>query len=375
MMKAAIIGSGKSGLAAERLLRSQGIEDITIFDDLSGKPLAEFKDTFDLVIISPGISPRKIPNYPKKFTSEIELGLDNLPSDSRVIAITGTDGKSTTTTLTAQILNGAGHRAVACGNFGYPLADAVLDYPSGTIFVVELSSYQIDLLQQKPYFDAACILNIAQDHLDRYGTMENYVASKERLGGMLKQDGKFFRDVPSADIPGFKLPGAHNKSNLGFAISLAGAIVQLPKDLDVSNLAGLEHRIELVQTKDGLHWYDDSKGTTVQAVLCALTSFDSNVILMLGGRDKELDFAPLADNINSRCDAVVLFGEAAQKIDSQLNISKPKIMAGNLKNAVEKARTAAKPGATILLSPGCTSWDEFKNFEERGNKFKEYINE
>ncbi|MCL2017453.1 MAG: UDP-N-acetylmuramoyl-L-alanine--D-glutamate ligase [Alphaproteobacteria bacterium] len=376
-MKTAIIGLGKSGIAAGRILRGQGVTDITIFDDREGTSLAEFADGFDVTVISPGIDPKKIPNYPKSFTSEIKLGLDAISPNTRVIAITGTDGKSTVTTLTAQILRGAGYNAIECGNFGYPLADAVLDHGADTIFVLELSSYQLDLLPEKPFFDVACILNIAPDHLDRYGTIENYTASKHRIKNMLKPNGKFFDSAPHIEYSNYPLPGAHNKTNLDFAIELCSSVAILPDNLSpiIANLAGLEHRMEPVPTTDGLYWYNDSKGTTIQAVSNALKSFDSRVILLLGGRDKNLDFTPLVDDINARCDTIVLFGEAADKISGQIkdHVTQPIIITTSLKDAVEKARMAAMSGSHILLSPGCTSWDEFKSFEERGKAFKEYV--
>lgn len=376
-MKTAVIGAGKSGTAAIRLLKSQGAQEIVLFDDAVGLPLTSFEDTFDRVVVSPGISPKKMPNYPKNPTSEVELALNVLPAGSKIIAITGTDGKSTTTSLTVQILNNAGHKAAACGNFGYPLADAVLDSTPGTIFVFEVSSYQLDMLPEYPFFDAACILNIAPDHLDRYGTMQAYAASKQRIKKMLKSGAPFFDEtnVRHFDCPAFPMPGKHNKSNLDFALSLAGTVAQLGADLNalVTHVVGLEHRLEPVPTHDGIKWYNDSKATTVQAVLCALSSFDTGVILMLGGRDKNLDFTPLTPEINKRCDGVVLFGEAREKIHGQIgdSISKKVAMAENLTGAVGAARDMAGPASIILLSPGCTSWDEFKSFEHRGQVFKE----
>jgi UDP-N-acetylmuramoylalanine--D-glutamate ligase len=187
---------------------------------------------------------------------------------------------------------------------------------------------------------------------------------------MLRPGAKFFNseNTPRGEYADFPLPGEHNRRNLDFAVALAG--VANPR---VDNLRGLEHRLEPVPTTDGLRWYNDSKGTTVYAVECALRSFDSNVVLLMGGRDKNLDFSPLDGDINARCIAVVLFGEAADKIHRQLTVKCPIIRAENLGGAVAAARDAASPGATVLLSPGCTSFDEFKSFEERGAAFKAYV--
>jgi len=281
-MKAAIIGMGKQGAAARRILESRGITDFTIFDDKAegAQPLANFTDSFDIAVISPGIHPWLIPNFvipgereaqgkgTNKFTSDVELGLAALPDGAKIVAITGTDGKSTVTALTAAILNAAGHKAIACGNFGLPLCDAILNncqlstVNCQLIFVLEISSYMIDLLSPGPYFDAGCILNISPDHLDRYKVFEKYVASKERLREMVKPGAPFFdqTNVPQKNYPDFPLPGKHNASNLNFAIALANAVAELPADLTeiVKNLTALEHRLELVPTTDGIKWYNDS---------------------------------------------------------------------------------------------------------------------
>jgi UDP-N-acetylmuramoylalanine-D-glutamate ligase len=413
-IRAAIVGGGKSGAAAERFLRTRGITDITLFDDKTARPISEFTDEFDLVVQSPGINPEKIKTA--RGTSEIELGLTAVTGP--VIAITGTDGKSTTTTFTAQILRAGGASAIECGNFGYPLCDAVLDSAPGTIFVLELSSYQLDLLPSGKYFDAAALMNIAPDHLDRYKTMENYVASKWRIKNMVKDGGKFFDPTSSFILHPSSLPGKHNARNLGYAVALATAIVPDLK-IDTSDLRGLPHRLEIVPTDDGIRWVNDSKGTTIQAVQCALNAFDDNIILLLGGQDKDLDFTELAAPIAKKCRAVIPFGAARDKIATQLGpslaegpvalvgapgegqectseISKPspasrialcgpsapgpgenevfaRVGREGLADAIAAAKKIARPGDTVLLSPGCTSWDEFKSFEERGDRFRELV--
>lgn len=379
-MNAAIIGMGKSGLAARRILEHNNISDITVFDDNVGNPISKFTDIFDLTVVSPGIEPGKIPNYPHNPTSEIELALKHMPAKSKIIAITGTDGKSTTTALANQILDAAGYHSVACGNFGYPLADAVLDNQSNTVFVLETSSFQLDLLQPYPMFDAACILNIAPDHLNRYKTIEKYAQSKNRIRQMLRHGAPFFdqANTPVADHTNFNLCGTHNKRNLDFAVAMCRAVVKLPDDLSQINkqLVGLEHRMEYIPTNNGIHYYNDSKATSIQAVSTALSAFESNVILMLGGQDKGLDFSPLTDITNKKCRTVILFGQDRYKIAKQLGgVHIPMQYAANLGMATAAACKLARIGDTVLLSPGCTSWDEFKSFEQRGRAFKQYVHD
>lgn len=414
-MKAAIIGYGKSGAAAENLLKLKGINDIDIFDDKAEQysNISEYKNNYDMVVVSPGIDLKKYPNISGNITSEIELAYEVMDKNAKIIAITGTNGKSTTTHLTAQILNSAGIKAAACGNIGYPFAKAVLDKDI-KVFVIELSSFQIELLKN---FSAVsgCIINVTQDHLDRYGTMEKYYEAKLMLLNFIDKNGVFITNTDEkikqeaakhnietkyidddlkvfpkydgkildfgkfkADTSKYKLFGKHNLINLSFALLLADKVCDFKGDVSnlLEDLTSMPHRTELSAEVNGVKWINDSKATNVDSVYTALKSIEKPSILLIGGRDKKSDYRPLSELINKNISKICYFGEAADLIKSQLS----PLLKGveeesydSLKNCVKILAGKTQPGTTVLLSPACTSFDEFKSYEDRGVKFKEYV--
>ena len=414
-MKAAIIGYGKSGAAAENLLKLKGINNIDIFDDKAEqyKNISEYKNNYDMVVVSPGIDLKKYPNISGNITSEIELAYEVMDKNAKIIAITGTNGKSTTTHLTAQILNSAGIKAAACGNIGYPFAKAVLDKDI-KVFVIELSSFQIELLKN---FNAVsgCIINVTQDHLDRYGTMEKYYEAKLMHLNLIDKNGVFITNTDEkirhavekhnietkyidddlkvfpkydgkildfgkfkADTSKYKLFGKHNLINLSFALLLADKICDFKGDVSnlLEDLTSMPHRTELAAEVNGVKWINDSKATNVDSVYTALKSVEKPSILLIGGRDKKSDYSPLAELINKNISKICYFGEAADLIKNQLS----PLLKGveeesydSLKNCVKILAGKTQPGTTVLLSPACTSFDEFKSYEDRGVKFKEYV--
>lgn len=414
-MKAAIIGYGKSGAAAENLLKLKGINNIDIFDDKAEqyKNISEYKNTYDMVVVSPGIDFKKYPNISGNITSEIELAYEVMDKNAKIIAITGTNGKSTTTHLTAQILNSAGIKAAACGNIGYPFAKAVLDKDI-KVFVIELSSFQIELLKN---FNAVsgCIINVTQDHLDRYGTMEKYYEAKLMLLNFIDKNGVFITNTDEkirhavekhnietkyidddlkvfpkydgkildfgkfkADTSKYKLFGKHNLINLSFALLLADKVCDFKGDVSnlLEDLTSMPHRTELAAEVNGVKWINDSKATNVDSVYTALKSIEKPSILLIGGRDKKSDYSPLAELINKNISKICYFGEAADLIKNQLS----PLLKGveeesydSLKNCVKILAGKTQPGTTVLLSPACTSFDEFKSYEDRGVKFKVYV--
>lgn len=414
-MKAAIIGYGKSGAAAENLLKLKGINNIDVFDDKAEqyKNISEYKNNYDMVVVSPGIDLKKYPNISGNITSEIELAYEVMDKNAKIIAITGTNGKSTTTHLTAQILNSAGIKAAACGNIGYPFAKAVLDKDI-KVFVIELSSFQIELLKN---FNAVsgCIINVTQDHLDRYGTMEKYYEAKLMLLNFIDKNGVFITNTDEkirhavekhnietkyidddlkvfpkydgkildfgkfkADTFKYKLFGKHNLINLSFALLLADKVCDFKGDVSnlLEDLTSMPHRTELAAEVNGVKWINDSKATNVDSVYTALKSVEKPSILLIGGRDKKSDYSPLAELINKNISKICYFGEAADLIKNQLS----PLLKGveeesydSLKNCVKILAGKTQPGTTVLLSPACTSFDEFKSYEDRGVKFKEYV--
>ena len=414
-MKAAIIGYGKSGAAASRLLKLKGYKEIEIFDDKNEnyKNISEYKDEYDEVVVSPGIDLNKYKNISGNITSEIELAYNHMDKNAKIIGITGTNGKSTTTFLTAQILNNAGVKACACGNIGYPFGEAVLDKADTEVYVIELSSFQIELLKRFKAV-AGCIINVTQDHLDRYGTMDKYYEAKLLLLNFIDKKGLFvtntdtvivnkailydfqaryiddnFKSFPklngnildfgkfNVDLSKYKLFGKHNITNLSFALTMADKVCDFKDDVTnlIENLTSMPHRTELVAEINGVKWINDSKATNVDSVYTALVSMKKPAVLLIGGRDKKSDYRPLADLINQNISKICYFGEAADLIKSQLSSLLKGVEEESYKSLKECVKDLAEKekDITILLSPACTSFDEFKSYEDRGYKFKDYI--
>jgi len=373
----------------------------------------------DLIVPSPGVPPsnpllaegavRGIP-----VVSELELASGYVKKP--IIAITGTNGKTTTTTLVGEMLAHCGKRTFVGGNIGTPLISYVRGEQEDDYVVVEVSSFQ---LQWVRYFHpfVAMLLNVTGDHLDYHGSFEEYRSVKERifarqgsgdlaiLNGDDPASAALAKRLPAGHIASFsslaaleegifldgealryriagrderypvgaiRLQGAHNLENVMAAILAArmcgcppGGIAEVLK-----NFAGIPHRIEFAGRVDGVAYYDDSKGTNVDAVYRALRSFTGPVVLLLGGRYKGGDFGILAGPLREKVKVLILFGEAAGELEGMIGGIVRTERAGNLKEAVGMARGAASSGDTVLLSPGCSSFDEFRNYEERGSAFK-----
>lgn len=437
-----VIGLGKTGLASVRFLLERGAK-VAITDEKPPRDLAEafaqiadLGSTFevkdyslgslakvDVVIPSPGVPPsspllkealrRGIP-----VLSEIETGFRFLKRP--VIAITGTNGKTTTTTLVGKLLEGSGKKVFVGGNIGTPLIGVVNGPQDFDYAVLEVSSFQ---LQWIDYFRPAVsvLLNTTVDHLDYHGSFEEYRAAKERIfenqqagdlavlnaddpfslslfgsiGADVKcfssaaklrsgiyLDGRKIRLVTSQyeeDYPleMIRIPGIHNIENVMAAIIMARAcgcgrerIISV-----VEKFRGVAHRIEFACERNGVRFFDDSKGTNVGAVIRALESFPGPVILLMGGRDKGGDFENLADQLRKHVKTVILFGEAGQQINSILGGIVNTTVTGTLREAVAAAYIQAAPGDVVLLSPGCTSFDEFSSYAERGKHFQHWVKE
>ncbi len=374
----------------------------------------------DLVVPSPGVPPlpeilaARAKGVP--VLSEIELAFRFLKG--RIVAVTGTNGKSTTVTLAHRILKDAGLKARLAGNIGPPLVSFVERSRDDHIYVTEVSSFQLEYTERfKP--DVSAILNVSENHIDWHGTFDAYFQAKTKL--VLRQGPEdraiLNRDDPrvwrlageaAAAVLGFSrkrrvrdgasiengwivldgrrpekllrtgrvpLPGAHNLENV-MAAALVGRAFGVPAaSLRRSVLAfrGLEHRLEDVLTVGGVRFVNDSKATTVDATLKALASFDRPIVLILGGRGKGGDFSPLRREVRRKARSVVLVGEAAGKIREALGGVVPVESAADYREVVRKAFDAAATGDVVLLAPACTSWDMFRDFEERGRTFKREV--
>jgi len=436
-----VYGLGVSGRAAVRFLRRRGVAVLGIDDrETAALDLTEWAgdagfaaasagstttlpDDLDGVVLSPGVPPdRPLVAAARRsglpVIGEIELAFPFVTGP--VAAITGSNGKSTTTALTGAMLQAAGLDVAVCGNIGRPLIDC-LDSPVD-VYVAELSSYQLEsTVTFRP--QAAALLNISPDHLDRHGDLASYVEAKARLfdqqsesdvavfnaddplvvevahrghrarrrffsrstkveDGCYVEDGMVVEVVPgegdrrlfsSQDVP---VPGTHNLENAMAGALLARAMGVEPDALGagLAGFVGLPHRVERVLERAGTVWYDDSKGTNVGATRKSLEGFaDASVHLILGGRGKGADLAVLADVVAPKVQRLYLIGESAGEFERVLGSLVPVEMAGDLERAVAAAALHAGPGEVVLLSPACASFDQYENFMRRGEHFQTLV--
>ena len=442
-----VMGAGKSGLAAARFLASQGTG--VVLTDSTTQPtnaqlLALLSDQVPAVwgdhplslldactevVLSPGISPH-IPFVAEAIQrgipviGEIELGhraLRAKEDGSRILAITGTNGKSTTTDLLAHLLRTAGLSAVACGNLGKPFLEAVEENGPGTIYALELSSYQLESVEEF-HAEGAAFLNLTPDHLARHGTLEAYCRAKLRI--FERQTENDLRVVPAihpewgSDAPGLatiatfgwdaptgagafcrgdgglaiknidghiteilprselKIPGDHNVENALVALLLAqhgGAPLDSIRE-GLRTYPGLAHRIAFCGEKNGVRVYNDSKGTNVDATVIAIRSLQGPLVLLLGGSDKGTGYMPLRDELQGKMRKLVFLGEAIPQLERDLG-DLPHDVVVNFDDAVRQALDLANSGDQVLLSPACASFDQFNNFEERGERFEALVKE
>lgn len=406
---ALVVGMGKSGQAAARLLRAKGAQVFGADDKLPGQRAvaAQSLEGIDLVVASPGI-PLDKPIFVEARKRGVELlGEVELASrfiEEPVVGITGTNGKSTTTALCGHLLATAGLRVFTGGNLGNALSNRVLDHGRLDVTVCELSSYQLESIQSFRCA-AATVLNVTPDHLDRYASLDDYAKAKARIFENQRQGDQAVLNAADARVremktnPGVErvlidpraqsrgpaaagltlraptLRGAHNLENALAAAALVehfgvkGDVLQ--RGLDT--YPGLPHRLEPVRTLNGVEWINDSKATNVDSVEKSLTAFPGNVLLILGGRGKGAPYAPLRPLVKERVKAILTIGEDAAKVAEELGDLKPLHACENLPNAVRKASDLAHAGDVVLLSPACASYDQFNNFEERGETFKELV--
>ncbi len=428
--KIIVVGMGRSGVAAGEWLLGEKAE-VTMFDESTDPAVAEVGlrmkargaevitwqksvvgRSFDRAILSPGISPDRPMVLELKaagvpMLGELELGAQACLCP--VVAVTGTNGKSTTTELITRILQAAGKRAVACGNYGKPLCEVALLSRELDWAVAEVSSFQLETIDTfRPRI--AVYLNLTPDHLDRYPTLEAYAAAKARIfenqkaedvavirKGMVfpKRQGRtmvFTSEARGADYTlqegwlcaqgekvmrqdGTKLRGAHNAENLLAALAVADAM-EISREVVkkvFANYQALPHRCEVVAVRAGVTWINDSKATNLDAMEQAVIGMDGPVILIAGGKDKGFDVATSRPVLEGKVRAVLLLGEMAEKMEKAWSGGTPCRRVKDLGEAVQRAAEMAREGESVLLSPGCSSYDQFKNFEERGEKYRQCV--
>jgi UDP-N-acetylmuramoylalanine--D-glutamate ligase len=448
--KVTVVGLARSGVAAAHLLHAVGA-DVTVADAKDEAKLAAslgrvdrskmrvtvgpgYESALDgaqMVVISPGVPTeldllnrvraRRVP-----VIGELELASRFL--NAPVLAVTGTNGKSTTVTLIGLLLKESGKRVFVGGNLGTPLSEAALNtYRGGSqgapyeYVIAEVSSFQLETIERfHPW--VAALLNITPDHLDRYPSLAPYVAAKARIfenqtpddyallnhdderalalrkdlrthelgfsrmgsvheGAYLDGDQLMLsfkgRRQSVCKIGEIRIPGAHNVAN-AMAASIVAHVCGCPPEVMrrvLSTFPGLEHALELVRERNGVRFINDSKGTNVDATMKALESLDKPIVLIAGGKDKGGDFGKLRDVVARRVKRLVLIGEAAPRIQHELEDLKPISHAPSFREAVEVAAQSAQSGEVVLLSPACASFDMFADYQDRGRQFKALVNE
>lgn len=436
-----VVGLGRSGVASALFLKSRGAR-VTVSDAKSEDQLPDEipalldqgiavetgghgERTFqnqDLIVVSPGVPvDSQALNQARAFGApvigEIELACEFLPG--RIVAITGSNGKTTTTTLIGEILAKSGVKTLVGGNIGTPAISLVPEATAETAVVLEVSSFQLETIRS---FHPAItvVLNVTPDHLDRHRTFAAYVNAKARIfenqtsddfavlnaddptcvemaartraqvfwfsrenlgekGAFVKdaqltfrRDNSDFDIMPVAEV---LLKGAHNVENVLASICAAALMGCDPVRIRdaVRQFKAVEHRLEFVATAQGVDYYNDSKATNVDATIKALESFPANVHLILGGKDKGSDYTLLNELLRERVKCVYTIGAAAEKIESQIRGPKKVVSSGTIESAVRQASDSAVPGDIVLLAPACASFDQFQNYEHRGRIFKELV--
>ena len=442
--KVLVFGSGISGIGAGKLLEQVGasvvlydgketldkevlkaqLGDDTKAEIILGELSEEVMETLDLVVMSPGV-PTDLPVVLKmrdmgiQIWGEVELAYTYGKGD--VLAITGTNGKTTTTALLGEIMKNYKESVFVVGNIGNPYTAAALEMREDSVAVAEMSSFQFETIHEfRPKVSA--ILNITPDHLNRHHTMEAYIKAKEDIAknqtkedtcvlnyedevtrkigenvkanvlyfssqrkldrGIYLDDGNIiFRqdeEILVCNVNELKLLGTHNYENVMAAVAMAAAY-GTPMEIirrTIKEFAGVEHRIEFVREKDGVAYYNDSKGTNPDAAIKGIQAMNRPTVLIGGGYDKDSEYEEWIQAFDGKVKLLVLVGATKEKIAEAAErvgfVSY--VMADSFEEAVEKCIEAAEPGDAVLLSPACASWGMFKNYEERGDKFKELVN-
>ncbi len=440
--RGSVLGAARSGMAVARLLKAQGAsvfvsdkkpreeaaQQMQLLDGIGveyefGSHSDRLFDA-DFMVVSPGV-----PSNLNLVQHAMKVGL-NVYSEVEVaswfcrapiVAITGSNGKTTTTTLIGKIFEKSGRKTVVAGNIGYPISDYVADMDEDAVAVLEVSSFQLDHVDTfKP--KVAVLLNITPDHLDRYENYQAYMNSKFRIFvnqsaddtsvyshddeavdkhcrdlqtirkpfsvkekiscGGFEENGKVYliengEPVYLIESKEIRIRGVHNLYN-SIASALAARALGVPAEVIADTLRefpGVEHRLEPVRVLDGVKYINDSKATNVDAVWYALGSYESPIVLIAGGKDKGNDYSPLFEPVKKKVRAMILIGLAAPKMQKEFADKTKCVMAASMEDAVAKARREAKKGDVVLLSPACASFDMFQDYEHRGREFKRLVME
>jgi len=436
-----VVGLGRSGVASALFLQSRGAR-VTVSDAKSEDQLREQIPTLldagiavetgthgertfrnqDLIVVSPGVPVDAEPLKQARalgqpVIGEIQLASEFLPGP--IVAITGSNGKTTTTTLVGEIIAASGFKTLVGGNIGTAAISLAEQATADTTIVLEVSSFQLETIRTfRP--KVAVVLNVTPDHLDRHRTFAAYVDAKARIfenqqaddfavlnaddptcvdlakrtraqvfwfsrereveSGAFIRDGRvIFRARGSAQtvlaVSEIPLKGSHNLENVLAAVC-AGALMGCAAEkirAAIVSFQAVEHRLEYVATIGGVEYYNDSKATNVDATMKALQSFPANIHLILGGKDKGSDYTVLNNLLRERVKSVYTIGAAAEKIQSHIKGTTQIVASGTIESAVKQASSTAQPGDIVLLAPACASFDQFQNYEHRGRVFKDMV--
>ena len=398
------------------------------FELVTGKNALHFLRGYNVIFRSPSCLPTTLQLMSEQkrgaiVTSEIEMLMNVCPC--KIIGVTGSDGKTTTTTLIYEILKAGGYNCHLGGNIGIPLFTKVKDFKEDDIVVLELSSFQLMGMEISP--DISVITNISPNHLDKHKDYEEYIEAKKTIFAFQEKEGKvvlnydneitrelgkeapgkveYFSRVEKLedgvicdkgiikecedgvrkhilDTKDILLKGVHNHENICAAIAATSDLVDSQTQAKaICNFKGVEHRLEFIREIDGVKWYNDSIGTSPSRTIAGLNSFKEKIVLIAGGYDKNLDYTPIAKPILKKVTKLILIGATSRKIYDAINketaetdIVLPVYRCTSLEQCVDRARKIAKKGEVVLFSPASASFDMFKNFAERGEKFKELVN-
>ena len=416
-MKIAIAGYGQEGRSSYRYWSADPKNELTVFDEnkleqmepdgvfaIIGTDAFSQLNGYDLVIRTAGLAPSKIVTDGKIWSATNEF-FAKCPA--QIIGVTGTKGKGTTASLMASIFEAAGKKVWLLGNIGTPSLDSLRNIKSDDIVIYELSSFQLELIDQlscKQMFDVACILNITHDHLDRYPDFAAYCSAKLNIFKQAKNIVYYIEDhninvnvlnnlpnIKTINTFGSKiqkkllpinelsLKEEHNILN-ALACLTIGDLLDFPMNIMINilkNFSGLDHRCQKIETSDGLLWINDSKGTNIGATIAAVTTTIkhsySKLIIILGGINKNTDLSMLKPYVVEHCKTAILIGTCKNQLFNILNKSLDCRIATDLKMAVSLAKQIANKGDTILFSPACASFDMFENYKHRGEVFKKCV--
>jgi len=428
--RAVVLGLGISGMEAASLLKDKGAA-VTVRDNASDAKVtqraevlrqrgievelgAEVQEStrFDFAVLSPGINPsmpivKGLQQAGLPMFGELELAYRFC--ECAIVAITGTNGKTTTTELVEAVLKEGGKKTIACGNIGTAFSTAVRTSGNLDVLALEVSSFQLEhIVDFRPRISVH--LNLTPDHLDRYKSMEEYEVAKWQIfrnqtpddyaivnanlrlpeiaaqkitlnANGLPADYQYIdgwlvaRGEQVLELSKTQLIGQHNAENLLAALAVAD-LYELPRESTIAALCrykALPHRLENVGVIDGVTFLNDSKATNIDALEKALIAMSTPAVLIAGGKDKGLDFTGLRPLLREKVKAVVLIGQMTEKLDEAWSSAVPCVKAGSLADAVDQAQKLAKSGDTVLFSPGCSSYDMFKSFEDRGDQFRALV--